>query len=586
MYTQLGNERDSLLRKFRRVNDFYLLPVLLLLLIFIFLNETILNQQTNQTEVGMGGPWSWDDLLMTYFALGDFPKRMRDKAPYRGAHDPQVSMTRCQPKDAPLCSQICSNRRHTESSSESKVCIYTDNERVRQCWETRHMRCWNSEHGGNDVYDGAYEWTLLRHVIETEFDIAWMHLRSSERRMDFFVFSSAFRNDKRSTVNEICTRLITAHSVQIRFSMIPKDHVAVLSGHDEGSGWALCGNTYLSLEKFPQMRRVIVTGALLTDPRLSYEIEEDLRVNGKVLLAATTIPSLMTPSGLLPDVFLLFNQAGVTLPQFGYACVEDREDYDISCIDPQPQINLADGLKRVNSMAGVYMLYDIHSFEFYRRCFYACLAVFQRKEETFSFNIRSYAKEITPVEGSEIAEDLQRPDENTFGGTGAQVPRPNVEHAFSSDAPGRMQTPAEWREAYGSDHTTPSDDELQEIHKDTQGFYHPVRSNIEPLDLHGEKLPAEIQEYQRPLTPENTFQKPLTPENVGASALRSETPDSISDVSEDTAVVQEAVRLKKLLSRVDFIPDSDASQADSSQSESTYHTARSPSEPESSNEHK
>ena len=92
------------------------------------------------------------------------------------------------------------------------------------------------DHGGNDVYDGAYEWTLLRHVIETEFDIAWMHLRSSERRMDFFVFSSAFRNDKRSTVNEICTRLITAHGVQIRFSMIPKDHVAVLSGHDEGSG--------------------------------------------------------------------------------------------------------------------------------------------------------------------------------------------------------------------------------------------------------------------------------------------------------------------------------------------------------------
>jgi len=377
--------------------------------------------------------------------------------------------------------------------------------------------------------------------------------------------------------------------VRIRFSMIPKDHVAVLSGHDEGSGWALCGNTYLLLEKFPQMRRVIVTGALLTDPRLSYEIEEDLRVNGKVLLAATTTLSLITPFGLLPDVFLLFNQAGVTLPQFGYACIEDREDYDISCIDPQPQINLADGLKKVNSMAGVYMLHDIHSFEFYRRCFYACLAVFQRKEETFSFNIRSYAKEIIPVERSEIAEDLQRPDENTFGGTGGQVPRPNVEHAFSSDAPGRMQTPEEWREAYGSDHTTPSDDELQEIHKDTQGFYHPVSSRIEPLDLHGEKLPVEIpQEYQRPLTPENTFQRPLTPENVGALALRSETPDSISNVPEDTAVVQELARLKEVLSRVD-LPDSDASQADSSQagssqSESTYHTARSPSEPESSNE--
>ena len=120
-----------------------------------------------------------------------------------------------------------------------------------------------------------------------------------------------------------------------------------------------------------------------------------------------------------------------------------------------------------------------------------------------------------------------------------------------------MQSPEEWREAYGSDHTTKSDDELQEIDERTKGFHHSAPNSIEPLDLHQENLPLEtLQEYQRPLSPENTFQRALTPEFAGAVELKSETPDSSSDLSEDSAVVREKARFKKLLSQVDvlFIP--------------------------------
>jgi len=366
-----------------------------------------------EKEESVGAPeFNQIELVDTFFSIGSLPRLMRNSKPYRGAEDPNVSMATCSDPSTMKCQQICLNRQgkgvastkgesSNEPQAETAHCTRINSKKIRECWDVSKMRCWNSYDGGNLIYDNRHEWLLLRHW-QGEFErssnvnIQWMHLRSTEKELDLFVFS--WGEVRPSSM--ICAQLATVSGLPMRFQSIPRTHGVVFMGHSEGSGWAFCANDYMGQVDLPQLRRVIVSGSIMLDFDLLASMDVETRSNSLSLLVGSTLPVFVgTGSGekVQPDVLPLSKpEAGATVPAFGFSCSGDIQRGErLQCLSPQPLLSLEDGLRQIKSLGNILgpkLLGDIHSFTNYRECYFACRQYFEKIGYDFTPNIPSYIK--------------------------------------------------------------------------------------------------------------------------------------------------------------------------------------------------
>jgi len=359
-----------------------------------------------ENEIPVGLPL-WEDVVDTYWAVGTLPGRMKHEAPFRGMMDPKVPLKHCK-SDAIDCSSICRDRLRGISSPEPPFCIFDDSGATRECWQPVAMQCWDSVSGGTLVYDGSDYWDLVRHwrgdaeTTATREAIQWIHLRSVPKKMDFFVFSSGRIRNLDSVDSEFIGAYIKDHLMN---SIYP-EHTVVLTGHSEGSGWAICASRHMHNLDFDNNRMVLGTGPLATEASVIRQLSTDTKQRTLFLMSAMRLPPNIGAPGIFPDVLALMEAdrragGGVTFPQFGYGCISVDHERDIECLRRQPELSIEEGLFRANFFTRDYviaprLLYEIHSFKYYRKCYRACYKVFAEENIALVANVASYASNIPP----------------------------------------------------------------------------------------------------------------------------------------------------------------------------------------------
>lgn len=394
-------------------------------------------ERRSDSEIPVGTNLEWKALLQTYFRIGTLPKIMRLGTEYRGQDNPASHFEEC-PK-ARNCRDVCLDRikaqQAASSSSEpaakmpqDKKCLHIEDhvedpfKGTSECWVTKLMRCWIPD-GGVQVFDGENEWDLIYHFLPSSIkmqqyfrtNMAWIHLRSQQKKMDFFIFGWGVTR----TISNVCSELQASSSyldrnVMGQIATVPPDHDLVLSGHSEGSAWAICTNLAILRRKLQIERRVIATGALVADDIIFEEYtalsppEQNL-----FLLSADLIASRPEPV-IIPDLYtvkLHTEKKGRTFPQFGFVCsfqgVSSRTGHydsrgylaikEVRCLDPQPMIRIEEALQYINqhNLVASGTLQTIHSLKTYQECFRACVPYFNRLKWDMSPNIESY--DLDPV---------------------------------------------------------------------------------------------------------------------------------------------------------------------------------------------
>merc|ERR1719499_1492446 len=196
-------------------------------------------------------------------------------------------------------------------------------------------------------------------------------------------------------VSEICAQFITVSGIPLRLQSIPHDHGVVFAGHSEGSGWALCAHDYMRDVGLPQERRAIVTGSLMLDFEFMQKVDANFKETTLFLIVAGQLSQAFSPlQRILTDVLTLSKpDSGATLPQFGYACTSPEGDKPISCLSPQPPLDIQESINFVREKGGMgvkNMLTEIHYFLYYSRCFEVCLCLFEMNNDDFGTNIPYY----------------------------------------------------------------------------------------------------------------------------------------------------------------------------------------------------
>lgn len=405
------------------------------LLFSFFVCATIffVKQHRSDSEIPVGANLEWKALLQTYFRVGTLPKIMRLGTEYRGQDNPASHFEEC-PPGARNCRDVCLDRIKAQQAASSRSepaakapqdrkCIHIEDsvKGMSECWVTKLMRCWIPD-GGVRVFDGENEWDLIYHFLPSSIkmqyfrsNMAWIHLRSQQKKMDFFIFGWGVTR----AMSEVCSELQASSShfdrnVMGQVATVPPDHSLVLSGHSEGSAWAICTNLAILRRELQIERRVIATGALVADDMTFEEYtalsppEQNL-----FLLSADLIASRPEPV-IIPDLFTVkmqIEKTGRTFPQFGFVCSfqgassrtghYDSRGYlaikEVRCLDPQPMIRIEEALQYINqhNLVASGTLQTIHSLKTYQECFRACVPYLNRLKWDMRPNIESY--DLDPV---------------------------------------------------------------------------------------------------------------------------------------------------------------------------------------------
>jgi len=374
-----------------------------------YINGTF--KKVRQHEVPVGVNLEWRELLRVFWEIGGLPKSMRHAQPYAGSERPQIPMSRCSGDGTQNCHHICLDRQRNPGISppprelpEPDHCLRilpTSAWTSSQCWDPSKMRCWNSVRGGNMIWDGVVEWRMLRHWqgdIEPHSEVAikWLHARNEERGIDLIVFSWGVVRP----IPDICDQFEILSGLPQRIQNIPPTQAVVIMGHSEGSGWAACTNKYMHDRNLPHTRRVVASAALLATEEFVDNMDEESRANSLfLLLGMDTKPGIAGTGGVIPDVFTIAPPpVGATFPQFGFSCGLTLSSGHYVCLDPQPQLDIGDGLRKAARLHGLlanFVLRDIHPFQSYKICARACEGYFEQIDYNFTPNIPTYVKGVS-----------------------------------------------------------------------------------------------------------------------------------------------------------------------------------------------
>jgi len=321
---------------------------------------------------------------------------------YIGRENPEVDFSNCLPSIS--CVQYCAalTQMSQESASSSDVqplqelrkelppfCRKRNNrDGEERCWDTSKIRCWN-EYGGNQVFDGVKEWTLLRHYQHDDTtQMRWMHLFHDDWDLIYFGWGYV------KPIDTICEQMKKEDELLELIRIISDSKNVVIAGHSEGSGWAFCFNQMLEERNFPIDRFLIATGVLVGSQKLMDKMSDYTKANSLYLLVENRLPEFMI-GGLMPDVYTLISAVeGPTFPSFGYSCDEQER-----CLGFSLPINLESGVKRAEALydnpmtrsTSTSVLQEIHDFENYRKCFRACKSLFsQAPNFNYQINTPSY----------------------------------------------------------------------------------------------------------------------------------------------------------------------------------------------------
>jgi len=372
--------------------------------------DTFKEVTQDEIEVSVGANLEWRELLRVFWEVGGLPKNMRHAQPYAGSERPVIPISRCSADSTQNCHHVCLERLRNPGISppsrempEPDHCLRIYSLSVAtssQCWDPAKMRCWNSIRGGNLIWDGAIEWKMLRHWqgdIEPHSEVAinWLHARNEEQGIDLIVFSWGVVR----AIPDICDQLEILSGLPQRLQNIPPNQAVVIMGHSEGSGWAACTNKYMHDQNLPHTRRVVASAALLATEEFVDNMDEESRANSLfLLLGMDTRPGFTGTGGVIPDVFTIAPpRVGATFPQFGFSCGLTLSTGNYICLDPQPLLDIGDGLRRAARLQGLlanFVLRDIHPFTAYKMCALACEGYFESIDYNLTPNIPTYVKGV------------------------------------------------------------------------------------------------------------------------------------------------------------------------------------------------
>jgi len=356
---------------------------------------------------------TWSVLLDTYFAIGSLQSTMIHGSEFRGPEDPKIPEEECE--CAPKCFEICQFRLNPEkhftydvpnncpsistADGEPKACTHRSvKTALTQCWNPALMRCWNTQ-GDTQISDGNNEWTLLKHYSRMDAmgtsQCPFMHLRSTQTQIDFIIFGWGSNR----LIPELCNQLSQTSPPHIRniLQTIPPSQSIVFGGHSEGSGWALCANMLMNEMSLPHERRVLTSGTLMAD--LDFIEQYNAVSHPSHNLAMLNAKKM--PDGFMQDEIVADTQTmrhfptGASFPQFGFTCITDSENGEVTCVIPQPLVNLtADFIRPADEqhLLEQMILPQLHSYDDYRECFSKCRSHFQEIGETFASNVPTYVK--------------------------------------------------------------------------------------------------------------------------------------------------------------------------------------------------
>jgi len=418
-------------------NIFCILSLLLLSSIpFTFIFKNIASKLS--IEDAVGGRLDWNEMLPSYFELATLMKVMEQDMPYAGPASPHVPVKYCDPKYVTKrtpCREVCEKRNKQVDGhdtyvpfDEERFCFTIDPfSKDVICWDTFKMRCWN-QRGGNEVWDGQFEWVLLRHFQLEKASgpseasaapqmVPYLHFRSLQRRIDFFIFGWTYLDFQTHTrrMSDICRHLEKQFEIMQSIYAIPPDNAVVFAGHLEGSGWALCAEQYMARMKMPQDRRVLTSSTYLDDRNVRF------KRNGLHMLLASKLADGHEDK-VVGDVipFTKSLGGGISLPMFGYSCLVSDVGKMQSCVRPTPEVDLQESLKQYAfSRYPEKIFREMHYFKSYYECFQLCYGE-DIQSVKFEPNIPSFkkqGKDLFDLRHLIIGKDYEEDTDNTQPGS-------------------------------------------------------------------------------------------------------------------------------------------------------------------------
>jgi len=380
---------------------------------------------TPETQLGVVN-LEWSHLVPTYFGVASLSRLMRTGSEYRGKEPLVVNYEQFCFAGTRRCRQICVEKQQAESAASSSTssmptdeyCIHEEN----ICWEVSKMRCWNSE-GGIKIWDGNHDWDLIFHMrfrmtskrldMYVSSNLPWLHMRSVEKKIDFFVFAWGTTRQ----ISSICSEL--SYSAQMsdrnfpaQLQTVPSDHAIVVSGHSEGAGWAVCANDLMIKRRIPNERRVIGTGAIVADEYFYNEYVAKSPPEHNLFMLTAVLVDLKAGAEIVPDLFpTTMTNTGISFPQFSYACTMNKASSDmgtnmagagqVRCLNPQPEINLQESrrIAKAYDLESSGILITIHSLKVYQNCYQACIPMFRSINWNFEANVASIDLKDVPKTG-------------------------------------------------------------------------------------------------------------------------------------------------------------------------------------------
>jgi len=368
-------------------------------------------QSVQETDVGVAQ--NRFGMFDTYFKLAGYAEQMLPGRNYRGPSTQILTpfYSYCS-AHTPLCDVLCQERWRTKRRSQfTEPATCRNHFAVQQeCWQTQGMRCWGLD---KLVWDGREEWTVLTQDMKGESGNKWIHFRSQNQKVHFFLFGAG-SGPQAKPYFDITQMIFGSTSLMRELTSGNQDDFWFFAGHSQGAAWAAAMNFIMAQSGVPETNRhVIGTGAPLVEEQFHKEYNRDTNPQESSVFL---LVALAQPTGAVyTDVSMIArasDKGTMTLNQFAYVCMNIAGK--LTCLDPQPVSSISISRTIELLPAEPTIISFLASFQTYQQCFIACTQVFVNRKIDFSPNIHAYTRSRKNTPSSESGPSEPGPSSARF----------------------------------------------------------------------------------------------------------------------------------------------------------------------------